>query len=423
MADVKIDAEFAALIPPLTAAEFSGLEASIKSEGCRDAAILWRGLLLDGHNRYRICQASGIKFKTRTIDLPDRLAAMIWIRQNQAGRRNLTDDQRAMNAAALAELMGKQAKRDRAAKGTPAREAKKVGGTLDTDVVPKVSDRGNKSTAKAAKSARVSERKVRKAAAIRKKAPALAKKVESGELTLKAAEKEIAKQEKATARAAIPKDLPAATNRYMIIETDIDELVRGCHVADNSVDWIITDPPYPKEFLPLYGTLAIAAMRILKPGGGLLAMVGQSYLPEVMRELHNSLPGYDGLTYHWTLAYLTPGGQAAQLWDRKVNTFWKPVLWFIKGEYKGDWVGDVCRSSVNDNDKKHHDWGQSESGMADIIERFTLPGQTICDPFCGGGTTGVVAVKMNRLFVGIDNDPDAILTSKARLAEAAKCLK
>ncbi len=29
------------------------------------------------------------------------------------------------------------------------------------------------------------------------------------------------------------------------------------------------------------------------------------------------------MTYHWTVAYLTPGGQAVQLWDRKVNAFWK----------------------------------------------------------------------------------------------------
>jgi site-specific DNA-methyltransferase (adenine-specific) len=57
--------------------------------------------------------------------------------------------------------------------------------------------------------------------------------------------------------------------------------------------------------------------------------------------------------------------------------------------------------------------------MADIIERFTLPGQTICDPFCGGGTTGVVAVRMNRLFIGIDSDATAVATTLKRLAEAA----
>jgi hypothetical protein len=205
----------------------------------------------------------------------------------------------------------------------------------------------------------------------------------------------------------VPKDLPATTNCYRIIASEF----QMADVPDASVDWIITDPPYPKEFLPIYGHLSAFAERVLKPNGSLICMVGQPYLPEIIVRLSQRLD------YHWTLAYETPGGQAVQLWERKVNTFWKPLLWFTKGKYKGDWIGDVCRSGVNDNDKDHHHWGQSESGMADIIERFTYPGQTICDPFCGGGTTGVVAVTMNRLFVGIDCDKEAVATTLLRLSE------
>jgi hypothetical protein len=174
-------------------------------------------------------------------------------------------------------------------------------------------------------------------------------------------------------------------------------------------DFIITDPPYPREYLDLYGVLAERALEWLKPGGSLLVMVGQSYLPEILGMIAPII------RYQWTLAYLTPGGQSVQLWQRKVNTFWKPVLWFTHGEYKGHWIGDVTRSAPNDNDKTHHIWGQSESGMADLIERFTLPGHTIFDPFCGGGTTGVVAVALGRLFYGIDTDADALETTKGRL--------
>jgi site-specific DNA-methyltransferase (adenine-specific) len=81
------------------------------------------------------------------------------------------------------------------------------------------------------------------------------------------------------------------------------------------------------------------------------------------------------LSYHWTLAYTTPGGQSPQIWPRKVNTFWKPVLWFVKGEYDGDWRGDVVRSDAND--KRFHEWGQSESGMMRLVEAFTAPGELI----------------------------------------------
>jgi DNA modification methylase len=201
--------------------------------------------------------------------------------------------------------------------------------------------------------------------------------------------------------------LQPVTDRYKLILGDIAEACQ--QIEDDSIDVIITDPPYPKEHLPLYGTLAKEASRVLKPGGSLVVMVGQSYLPEV---LFLTTPH---IRYHWAVSYLTPGGQSAQIWHRKVNTFWKPLLWFVKGEYSGEWIGDVTKSAAND--KRFHNWGQSESGMAEIIERFSMPGQTILDPFLGGGTTAVVALELGRYFIGIDQDPVAIQTTLKRLSE------
>ena len=48
---MKIDKEFADLIPPLTEEEYKGLETSILNEGCRDALVVWNDTLVDGHNR------------------------------------------------------------------------------------------------------------------------------------------------------------------------------------------------------------------------------------------------------------------------------------------------------------------------------------------------------------------------------------
>ncbi len=53
---LKIDSEFQSLIPPLTPEELAGLEDSLKSEGCRDALVVWNDTIVDGHNRYEICQ-------------------------------------------------------------------------------------------------------------------------------------------------------------------------------------------------------------------------------------------------------------------------------------------------------------------------------------------------------------------------------
>ena len=53
-------------------------------------------------------------------------------------------------------------------------------------------------------------------------------------------------------------------------------------------------------------------------------------------------------------------------------------------------------------DKEHHEWGQGEIGMTQIIERMTTPGSLIVDPFLGGGTTGVCCVKTKRRFIEFD---------------------
>jgi hypothetical protein len=210
---------------------------------------------------------------------------------------------------------------------------------------------------------------------------------------------------------------PTATETAVVLPATVELMQSSAadlisKVAPDSVDAIITDPPYSEEYLSVYDDLGKLALGVLKTGGSLLAMVGQYHLPAVIVSLSRYL------SYHWMLAYLTPGGQAPQIWPRHVNTFWKPVLWFVKGEYDGPWVGDVLKSAVNDNDKRFHDWGQSESGMADIMERFTAPGELILDPFLGGGTTGVVAARLARRFIGADLDVEAVRACAGRLAQS-----
>ena len=90
---IQIDPEFQSLIPPLTADERQQLEANVLADGCRDPLVVWRGLLLDGHNRFAICQTHGLHYETHEIELPDRAAAADWVDANQLGRRNLTPDQ------------------------------------------------------------------------------------------------------------------------------------------------------------------------------------------------------------------------------------------------------------------------------------------------------------------------------------------
>lgn len=204
----------------------------------------------------------------------------------------------------------------------------------------------------------------------------------------------------------------ALNERIQIVHGDFRDALSG--LPDGSVDLILTDPPYPAKYLPLYSDLGHKASECLKPGGVLAAMVGQSYIPEIIERLS------EHLNYHWTVAYVTPGGQAAQIWQRKVNTFWKPVLVFTKGDYAGDWFGDVAKSDVNDNDKRFHHWGQSESGTSDLMERLSKPGDMVVDPFVGGGTTAVVAALTGRRFLGCDLDKKAVDVTSRRVKEMVR---
>ena len=94
--DLKIDPEFAGKIPPLTPEELEQLEANILAEGVViNPLIVWNGVIVDGHNRYRILQKHPeIIFHVYEKEFSDRYEVIAWICKNQLGRRNLTEAQK-----------------------------------------------------------------------------------------------------------------------------------------------------------------------------------------------------------------------------------------------------------------------------------------------------------------------------------------
>ena len=111
---IVIDSEFQSLIPPLSDDEYERLEKSIVAEGVRDPIITWNGTIIDGHNRYNICEEHGVKCPQVERQFPSREAAKIWIIENQFGRRNLNPYQRSVLALQLEPLYAAEAKRRQA---------------------------------------------------------------------------------------------------------------------------------------------------------------------------------------------------------------------------------------------------------------------------------------------------------------------
>lgn len=172
--DIIIDKEFAELCGPLTQDQKEGLEALLLAEGCRDQLILWGDILVDGHNRYELCQAHKLPFKVKRVRFADRQEAINWIIDNQRGRRNIT-------AAYDTYLLGK---RYHAAKKDDSENLQKGRESPDGKHLPSGPTAG-----KMASAVGVSARTVRNAAeysdavdAIAENAPALRDAILSGEV-------------------------------------------------------------------------------------------------------------------------------------------------------------------------------------------------------------------------------------------------
>ncbi len=89
--------ELQEFIVPLQKEEYVQLEKNIREEGCREPLTVWpttdKLILVDGHNRYRICKHYDIPYQIYEISFKDLEEAKIWVINNQLGRRNLNPDQ------------------------------------------------------------------------------------------------------------------------------------------------------------------------------------------------------------------------------------------------------------------------------------------------------------------------------------------
>jgi hypothetical protein len=369
------------VFPLMQGRRFEALVEDIRANGLLHPIVIHQQKILDGRNRWRACQEAGVAIKTEEYTGTDPVRFVVTV---NLARRHLSASQRAMVAARIATL--------------------KVGRPKKTQICAI-------SMELAAAHLDVSERSVDSARVVlSSEDEKLVAAVDDDEISVSAAASKVQTTRRRAEIAEQAKAVPANGERYRLVNASVGKLLLE---PASSIDLIVTDPPYPEEFLPLFGELARGAAHVLKPGGLLVCMTGQSWLPRVFAELAST-----NLEYLWTLAYLTPGGQATQVFPRKVNTFWKPVIVYCQGAYKGEWYGDVTKSDVNDNDKDHHHWGQSVSGMRDLMRRFVMPGHMIVDPFLGGGTTAVVALELGATFLGFDISQDAIDATRARLADA-----
>tara|TARA_Y100001970_G_scaffold279960_1_gene388148 strand:+ start:503 stop:1576 length:1074 start_codon:yes stop_codon:yes gene_type:complete len=232
-------------------------------------------------------------------------------------------------------------------------------------------------------------------------------------------------------------------------------------LPDKSVDLIFADPPYNlqlkdtlyrpdqteveavtqdwdkflsyKEYDNFTESWLNESKRILKTGGALwvigsyhnILRVGTSIqnfgfwiLNDIIWHKLNPMPNFRGTRFtnaHETLLWCTTSREA------KYTFNYQNLKELNDGkQMRSDWFIPICSGKERlrgKNNQRAHPTQKPESLLYRIILSSTNKGDTILDPFLGSGTSAVVAKKLQRKFIGIEQNKDYVKLSKQRLKQ------
>jgi len=170
-------------------------------------------------------------------------------------------------------------------------------------------------------------------------------------------------------------------------------------LPDKSVDLVLTDPPYSKEYSYVWGELGKMGGKVLRDGKSLLTLCGHYQLADVIKEITQYL------NYHWCCIF--PNNKQPLMHGWNIKVCWKPILWFVQGEPEHhDIITDnFAKRGMRSQlwrGQDNHKWGQSEEMCYEPLLALTQENDLILDPFLGSGTTAFCAKKLNRKCIGIE---------------------
>jgi modification methylase len=263
--------------------------------------------------------------------------------------------------------------------------------------------------------------------------------------------------------------ISAATQPFAVASLPLNTILKGDCVAamdalpTHSIDVIFADPPYN---LQLEGTLhrpdqskvdacddhwdqfesfaaydaftrawLLAARRVLKPNGTIW-VIGSYHnifrVGAIMQDLSfwmlndivwrktNPMPNFRGRRFqnaHETMIWASRDANA------KSYTFNYDAMKAANDDVqmRSDWLFPICTGGErlkDDAGDKVHPTQKPEALLARIMMSSTKPGDVVLDPFFGTGTTGAVAKKLGRNFIGIEREQNYIDAANARIAAA-----
>lgn len=179
-----------------------------------------------------------------------------------------------------------------------------------------------------------------------------------------------------------------------------------------SVDLVLTDPPYPAEFDWCWDALGAGAEPLMRSGAALFSYCGHYQLPKVLADIGRYLR-------FWWL-FIARNDSAPAVWGYHLRATFKPVVAFVKDRQPehllpGLFPDDLHIAGTVRAAKKLHVWGQSS--IPEPILRFVPVGGLVLDPFMGSGTTLRAAKDLGRKAIGIEIEERYCEIAAKRMAQ------
>ena len=269
----------------------------------------------------------------------------------------------------------------------------------------------------------------------------------------------MAVMERIAKRTAPPREAAPALPLDSIIRGDCIAAMRTLPAA--SIDMVFADPPYNLQlggdlYRPEGGRVDAVddawdkfdsnaaydrfthawlaeARRVLKPGGSIwvigsyhnifrvgTALQDQGYwiLNDIVWRKANPMPNFKGTRFtnaHETLIWASMGEDARYTFNYRAMKTLNDEL-----QMRSDWLIPICGGieRIKRGGTKAHPTQKPEALLYRVLLACTNPGDIVLDPFFGTGTTGAVAKRLGRRFIGCEQEAAYIDVAQERIAAA-----
>lgn len=170
------------------------------------------------------------------------------------------------------------------------------------------------------------------------------------------------------------------------------------------VDCVITDPPYGLQDRNMRNSSAYMDM-------SWDVRVDDETIAKVIKAADKAI--IFGGNY-----YSLPPCRGFIVWDKGESMYGRGWAECEMAWTNFDVVARIYKLHPNNPDGKVHPAQKPLELMEWIVQNYTAAADTILDPFCGSGTTGVAAMKLGRRFIGIEKDERYYRISEKRIRDA-----